>query len=92
MIRTLAIWVLIQSLAIGAIWLAIQGMRFPMIWEPGVMPTLGLPALIGWVDRQFANDHLLHENLGTSSLWFWGASLAISFTMDGLAIAIGGRS
>jgi hypothetical protein len=95
-VRTTLMWFVVQLLIFATLWLLTHVLyprpAFLINWEAQVVPTFGVPALVGLIDRKFAHEQLLHENLGVSRLWFWAVCLLTSFTMDGVALAIQARA
>lgn len=45
-------------------------------------PSLGLPALLVWIDRKRSHEQLLHANLGAWEGWFWVVSLFLALGLD----------
>lgn len=45
-------------------------------------PSLGIPAVLVWLDRRFYHEQLLPANLGASQLWFWATSLFVALGLD----------
>lgn len=74
------------------IWLLVRAGLFVLVWfltgsvaTAVRQPSLGLPALLVWVDRRHFREILLPANLGIRESWLGGASLAVALGLDLLA-------
>ena len=75
-------WVLVRLMFVVALW-PLMGLSAAVH-----QPTWGIPALLVWFDRRQNHEQLLHANLGTSELCFWGASLLTVCGLDLVAQAL----
>jgi len=78
--RTAVMWLLVRVFLALALWLS--GLEFT---ETILAPTLGIPALLVWLDRRSGDELILQANLGASELWLTGGSLALVLLLDLLA-------
>lgn len=90
-LRTSAvIWLLVRS---AYVLLLLVGMGTSGVVGEGVSAALqpsglsrillvALTAVLVWLDRRRAHEHLLPANFGVSPLWFWSASLLAAAVLD----------
>lgn len=84
-IRTVLIWLMIQMMVAFAM---LMGGHHDRMLGFRLVPTFGLPAILGWLDRKFAHEDLLYDNLGVPPFWFWTLFLAMSVALDGVAFIV----
>lgn len=76
-------------------WLGMKGILFLILFPSSglaaaLQPTLGIPAVLVWLDRRRAREQVLHANLGAEEAWIWAAALAVALALDAALLATGG--
>ena len=78
-LKSALLWLLLRLMFLVIFWLLEQP-------EAGLhQPSLGIPALLVWLDRRFYHEQLLPANLGASELWFLGTALVVALGLDAAA-------
>jgi hypothetical protein len=81
------------ALRSALMWLGAKGILFLVLYPSSglaaaLQPTLGIPAVLVWLDRRRARELLLHANLGAEEAWIWAASLLMALALDAAATAL----
>lgn len=85
-LRSALMWLLVRLFMVAALWVVIG-------FEAALhQPSLGVPALLVWLDRRFFREQLLPANLGASEFWFWTSSLTVVLSLDLLAAVLLART
>lgn len=72
------LWVLLRKSML--MWLLVEVLLFLLFRS--AIPSLGVPALLVWLDRRHAREQLLQWNLGASEIWLWGVPLLTAGVLD----------
>lgn len=72
------LWILLRKSVL--MWLLVALLLFVLFKT--AIPSLGVPALLVWLDRRHAREQLLQWNLGASDIWLWGVPLLTAGVLD----------
>ena len=84
LVRTCVMWVLVK-LFIPMV-CTVFGISTPM--AALLLPSLGIPALLVFVDRVRAGERLLNASLGASEWWLAILTLGLSLALDAVSLAV----